>query len=243
MTKSMMKPKNILLMLKEHNTNSYTTIKQIYNARSAYRFSIGGNDTEMQQLMKLLEWNQHIHWHRLNDEDVVRDISWCHLDTIKLCNAYNLIFLIDSTYKTNRYNLPLLDYIGVTPTRMTFLTGFVYLEGECLNNMVWTLEQFQGLFLRLDVLPGVIVTDRGLKLINVVKTVFPECINLLCRFHIDKNVKAKCKSLVGQKNAWNYMMDAWGSLVNCSSKDQFDGCLKKFEIACSPWPIFVDYVN
>ncbi|KAH1231471.1 PKS-NRPS hybrid synthetase [Glycine max] len=114
----------------------------------------------------------------------------------------------DSTYKTNRYNLPLLDYIGVTPTRMTFLTGFVYLEGECLNNMVWTLEQFQGLFLRLDVLPGVIVTDRGLKLINVVKTVFPECINLLCRFHIDKNVKAKCKSLVGQKNAWNYMMDA-----------------------------------
>ncbi|KAL5158016.1 hypothetical protein HKD37_15G042581 [Glycine soja] len=32
MTKSMVKPKNILLTLKEHNADSYTTIKQIYNA-------------------------------------------------------------------------------------------------------------------------------------------------------------------------------------------------------------------
>ena len=37
MTKSMVKPRNILLTLKEHNTNSCTMIKQIYNARNAYR--------------------------------------------------------------------------------------------------------------------------------------------------------------------------------------------------------------
>ena len=55
MTKSMVKPRNIMLMLKEHNANNCTTIKQIYNARSAYRSSIRGSDTEMQHLMKLLE--------------------------------------------------------------------------------------------------------------------------------------------------------------------------------------------
>jgi len=38
-------------------------------------------------------------------------------------------------------------------------------------------------------------------------------------------------------------MDAWESLVDCPSKDQFDDCLKKFEIACSSWPMFIDYVN
>ena len=51
MTKSMVKPRNILLTLKEHNVNSCTTIKQIYNARSVYRSSIRGSDTEMQHLM------------------------------------------------------------------------------------------------------------------------------------------------------------------------------------------------
>ncbi|KAL5184862.1 hypothetical protein HKD37_17G048497 [Glycine soja] len=131
MTKSMVKPRNILLTLKEHNANSCTTIKQIYNARSAYHSSITGSDTKI-------------------------------------------------TYKTNKYRLPLLDFVGVTPTGMTFFAGFTYLEGERVNNVVWTLEQFRGLFLRRDCLPVVIVTDRDLTLMNVVKTVFPECTNLLC---------------------------------------------------------------
>ena len=78
---------------------------------------------------------------------------------------------------------------------------------------------------------------------NAVKTVFLEFTNFLCRFHIEKNVKAKCKTLVGKKNAWDYVMEACGSLVDYPSEQEFDECLKKFEIACSPWPMFVDYVN
>ncbi|KAL5146501.1 hypothetical protein HKD37_06G016326 [Glycine soja] len=118
--------------------------------------------------------------------------------------------------KKNGYRLPLLDFIGVIPTGMTFSVVFAYLEG---------------IFLRRDALPRVIVTDKDLALMNEVKTIFLECTNLLCRFHIDKNVKA------------NYVMDAWGSLVDYPLEEQFDECLKKFEIACSPWPMFVDYVN
>ncbi|KAL5147409.1 hypothetical protein HKD37_06G017102 [Glycine soja] len=200
---SMVKPKNILLKFKEHNANSCTTIKQIYNARSAYRSSIRGADTEMQHLMKLHERDQYIHWHRLKDEVVVRDLFWCHPDAVKLCNACHLVFFIDSTYKTNRYKLPLLDFVGETPTGMTFSAGFVYLEGERVNNIVWALE----------------------------------------RFHIDKNVKAKCKSLIDQKIGWEYVMDNWGTLVDCPSEHQFAECLHKFQIACLPSPMFVDYVN
>jgi len=148
MMKSMVKPRNILLTLKEHNVNSYTTIKQIYNARSAFRSFIRGSDLEMQHLMKLLERDQYIHWHRINDEDVVRDIFWCHPDAVKLVNTCNLMFLIDNTYKTNRYKLPLLDFVGVTPTGMTFSAGFAYVECEHVNNLVWALQRFRCLFFK-----------------------------------------------------------------------------------------------
>ena len=47
MTKSMVKSRNILLTLKKHDANSYTTIKQIYNVRHAYHSSIRGSDTEI----------------------------------------------------------------------------------------------------------------------------------------------------------------------------------------------------
>ena len=74
MTKFMVKPRNILLTLKEHNANSCTTIKQIYNAINAYRSSIRESNIEMQQLMKLLDRDQYIHWYRMKDENVVRDL-------------------------------------------------------------------------------------------------------------------------------------------------------------------------
>ncbi|KAH1253032.1 hypothetical protein GmHk_04G009823 [Glycine max] len=86
-------------------------------------------------------------------------------------------------HKTNRYRLSLLDFVGVTLIGMTFSAGFAYLKGERFNNVVWALERFRVFFLRCDALPGVIVTDRDLALMNVVKTVFPKCTNLLCRFH------------------------------------------------------------
>jgi len=82
---------------------------------------------------------------------------------------------------------------------MTFSAAFAYLEGECLNNVVWTLQRFQDLFLRRDALPAVIVIDIDLALMYAMKIVFPEATNLLCRFHIDKNMKTKCKTIVGKK--------------------------------------------
>ena len=136
----------------------------------------------MQQLMKLLDRDQYIHWHRLKDEDVVCDIFWSHPDAVKITNACNLVFLMDNTYKTNRYRLPLLDIVGVTPIGIIFSIAFAYLEGERINNVVWALERFRGIFLRRDVIPQVIATDKNPALMNAVKTVFLEPTNLFVSF-------------------------------------------------------------
>ena len=54
MTKSMVKPKNILQTLKEHNDKNVTTIEQVYIARTTYRRSLRDLKIEMQHLMYLL---------------------------------------------------------------------------------------------------------------------------------------------------------------------------------------------
>ncbi|KAL5158540.1 Protein FAR1-RELATED SEQUENCE 5 [Glycine soja] len=184
MMKSNVKPRNIMLTLKEHNANSCTTIKQIYNAISAYHSSIRGDDTQMQHLMRLLERDQYIHWHRLKDQDVVRDLFWCHPDAVKLCNACHLVFLIDITYKTNRYRLPLLDFVGVTPTGMTFSAGFAYLEG----------------------LKG-------------------------------HSNRVTPKAYTPKSPSGSLPPDS-----DCPSEQEFPEHLQRFQVACFPWPMFVDYV-
>ncbi|KAI8568844.1 hypothetical protein RHMOL_Rhmol02G0231900 [Rhododendron molle] len=53
--------------------------------------------------------------------------------------------------------------------------------------------------MNVDALPVVIVTDRELALRNAIRIVFPHATNLLCRFHISKNVLAKCRKIFDDK--------------------------------------------
>ena len=66
---------------------------------------------------------------------------------MKLLNAFHLVLIIDSTYKTNRYRLPLLEIVGMTPTGMTFSIAFAFMASERVNNVVWALDKVRGLIL------------------------------------------------------------------------------------------------
>jgi len=43
---------------------------------------------------------------------------------------------------------------------------------------------------------------------NVIGIVFLECYHLLCHFHIQKNVQAKCKMLVNSIDSWDVVIRA-----------------------------------
>ncbi|KAH1229171.1 hypothetical protein GmHk_10G028998 [Glycine max] len=92
---------------------------------------------------------------------------------------------------------------------MTFSAEFAYLEAERVNNIVWALERFRGLFLRNDRLPLVIVTDRDLALMNAVKTVFPESTNLLCRV---ESAHWALKRVL--QNSVGYLCSVWDAMNN-----------------------------
>jgi len=65
---------------------------------------------------------------------------------------------------------------------------------------------------------------------NALGVVFPKACNVLCRFHVAKNVKAKCKMIIHSKDAWNQMMEAWGSVVDCDDVEQFENRVQAFEL-------------
>jgi len=90
---------------------------------------------------------------------------------------------------------------------------FVFLGTKWENNFIWALEKLQGLLFRLDVFSQFIVNDKDLVLINEIITVFLEVSNLLCWFHIKKNVKAKCNIWVDYMQAWEVAMDAWVTVM------------------------------
>ena len=69
-----------------------------------------------------------------------------------------------------------------------------------------------------------VVTDRDLALMNIIKIVFPKSRNLLCQFYIDKNVT--------QETVMDYPI-----------KFEYEDCLTKFDFICQPCHEFVVYVK
>jgi len=75
----------------------------------------------MQQLLKKLFNHSYIEIHRwCPDTDTVKDIVWAHPASIDLLHVFPRVLIMDCTYKTNRYRLPLMEIVGVASTEMTF---------------------------------------------------------------------------------------------------------------------------
>lgn len=159
--------------------------------------NIRGPKTKMQHLFKLVEDSNYVYWSRKKDEsEVGRDIFWAHAESVKLLNMFPNMLIMESTYKTNKYAQPLFEVVGMTSTELIFVVAFAYMEYEQTENFSCLLYKLKLFFTKQGLWPHMILTDRDISLMKAIETKIPRTINLLCRFRINKNVKAKCKEYV-----------------------------------------------
>jgi hypothetical protein len=120
MTDNMEASRNILSTLKKRRKTSTTTAKHIYNARYIMKKAGRGPRTEIQHLMKCLVEANYLFSHRvLPSTETLSDISWAHPNSMKLFNTFATVLIMDSTYKTNQYRIPLLEFFGANSTGKT----------------------------------------------------------------------------------------------------------------------------
>jgi len=93
--------------------------------------------------------------------------------------------------------MPLLAIVAQSCGGTTLPVASVFMPSETEEDYVWALEQLRRYL--GDFCPNVIVTDRELALMSAIRTVFPGAANLLCVWHINKNVLHHVKKLF--KNA------------------------------------------
>ncbi len=69
----------------------------------------------------------------------------------------------------------------------TYNVAFAFLQSESEENFQWALESCRT---HMPNLPGVVGTDRDLALMNATSRVFSTSAYVLCRWHVNKRVKA-----------------------------------------------------
>ena len=124
----------------------------------------------------------------------VASVLFAHPDSIGYLRAYPEVLLLDCTYKTNKYSMPLLNMIGVDASQRSFCIAFAFLSGETEEDYTWALSRLKSLYEQHNTkFPSVILTDRCLAVMNAASALFPSSEMIPCDWHANKGVLARCQ--------------------------------------------------
>ena len=111
--------------------------------------------------------------------------------SLDLHEMYPDILFVDYTYKTNKYNMPLCLFSGVTAYNKSFYIGFAFLWHEDKDSYVWVMTQVKELYTRVGQEDGteVVLPDKKDALISNLHELMPAAYHMLCVWHINKTFK------------------------------------------------------
>ncbi|XP_076883422.1 protein FAR1-RELATED SEQUENCE 5-like [Bidens hawaiensis] len=153
------KPQEIEAALREKFPGVQPVIKDIYNHTAKIRRDGLLGDTLMKALENFLAGNGFTLYTRESDtDDRTEEIFFCHSNSHKMWRAFPEVLMIDTTYNTNMYDCPLVQFISVTSTSQSFCIDAAFVIRERQRNFSWTLEKLKQM---LDdcMEPHMILTD------------------------------------------------------------------------------------
>ncbi|XP_076940453.1 protein FAR-RED ELONGATED HYPOCOTYL 3-like [Bidens hawaiensis] len=162
----------------------------------------------MEVLFRLLGDKGYTYDFRKNSStNAMEDLFFMHPTSYMMFRAFPHVLIIDTTYNTNEYKLPLVQIIGVTSTGKTITIALSFISKEKDDNFTWVLTRLKAM-LHKCMMPRVILTDRDLALMNACNVVFPDAAKLLCKWHISQNIKKHCKQRFG-RGVFDYVNANW----------------------------------
>jgi hypothetical protein len=121
-------PKEIQTLVRQ--SGSLATRQDIYNRIADVRRDACEGQSPIHALTNQLD--KEGFWSRIQfaPDGRVTAVLFAHPDSLGYLRAYPELLLLDCTYKTNKYGIPLLDMIGVDTAQRSFCIAFTFLSSE-----------------------------------------------------------------------------------------------------------------
>ncbi|XP_052162053.1 protein FAR1-RELATED SEQUENCE 5-like [Oryza glaberrima] len=168
------------------------TKKAVSNYRDFVRRESGKND--MMQCLDFCEKKRSedplfYFRFRTDENNVVKSLFWSDGNIRKFYEMFGDIVSFDTTYKTNRYDLPFAPFVGITSHGDNCIFGYAFLQDETSETFQWLFNTF------LDCMggkaPATIITDQDLAMKAAIAIVFWDTVHRNCLFHMLSNTRDK----------------------------------------------------
>lgn len=168
------------------------TKKYVSNVRTAIRNECSQNDmTQVLEYFRKRKEDDPRFYYNFNLEgNKVLSIFWSDGNSRKMYDLFGDCVSFDTTYKTNKYNLPFAPFVGVTGHGNNCLFACAIIQNETVDVFKWLFEIF------LDCMggkhPKTIITDQCVSMAIAIPKIFPSTVHRNCFFHIRKKAEEKC---------------------------------------------------
>ncbi|KAI9909156.1 hypothetical protein PsorP6_014851 [Peronosclerospora sorghi] len=180
-------PRFIIAALVERNPECLMSLRDVYNEVARIRKERLGSLSPIEALIIELEDNTWASHNTTGNDGDVNFLFFAPREAIDLAQSCPDVLFIDATYRTNRYNITLIYFLEVMPIGKTVSIVMCFVAAESEPMYLLAVAKFRELV--LDNLRIVILTDTDLSLKNALTTVYPDVPQLLCIWHINKNVE------------------------------------------------------
>jgi hypothetical protein len=229
-------PKEIRSYLRNHS-ETLATQQDIYNCIAQGKRDLAKGQSNIHALANELDsegfWNRM----QLDEDGRVTAVLFAHPQSLAYLKSYPDLLILDCTYKTNKYKMPLLDIVGVDACQRSFCIAFAFLSGEDEGDYIWALDRLRSMYELCGArLPSVILTDRCLACMNAVSRCFPAAVSLLCLWHANKAVLRYCLSSFTRNTEdadkvqqWKEFYQSWHELVGSTDDAAFEVRLQRLK--------------
>ncbi|XP_012858121.1 PREDICTED: uncharacterized protein LOC105977367 [Erythranthe guttata] len=242
---SHVKPMLIMDRLRKDDPTIQTSMKHVYNELAKIKSEEMEGMTVIQFMMHNFQKGEYRYWHRVDSEtsNTITDIMFACPESIQLLRLFPYVILMDCTYKTNKYGMPLLEIIGITPVGRNYTIAVAFMSHEDADTYEWTLNCLKELLDGVE--PDAILTDRELGLLKALPNVFPFSYHMLCIFHINRNVEANATKFMGgnKDQGLIFRRVLWAKLVKSETEEEYHYNYNEIVGRYAGYPRLIQYLN
>ncbi|XP_021731796.1 protein FAR1-RELATED SEQUENCE 8-like [Chenopodium quinoa] len=114
----------------------------------------------------------------LNDEGQLRNVFWIDSQARAAYIYFGDVVAVDTTCLSNKYEIPLVAFIGINHHWQSILLGCAFIAEETVETYVWLFRTW--LTCMLGRSPQTIVTDRSRAIQSAISEVFPRAHHRFC---------------------------------------------------------------
>lgn len=170
------RPGASIAILREADRDCPIVTKDIQNLRQQAHTAQLGYDGKVEYLFKQLDSLGYWWKFRADSEHNLDALLLVNRDCFNFFKRYPDVLLVDCTYKTNAYNIPLLSIIGHSGNNKAIHFGYALIQGQDESSFRWIFDNLRALLEEEHILNelGLILVDREQACINAIGVSFEE---------------------------------------------------------------------